>query len=901
MSDETVTHVTDELGEYWIDNTTGDVTLFDAEGTVHVWLADGSGWDARPDGSILAVNRDGVWTHQSPGGEKLTWSSRDEKWIELQPQLDGSRWEHDPQTGAWTERDTPHPERPQGSWHSPDGRMVVTEVNHNLFMQRDGQHFVAYNSGVPETGPLAGQWHPVTRDTYASTLASNQELEAIHHDPAREKQLQYADNLMQTTRSMMEKYVEVSMLLAGRFGGPVGWAASEAWNALKTSEALKHAKTDEERMLIVADAMDPGILSGPDGPGPGGHHGYGPGHTPDASGGRALADPVDGATSGAPAKLAPDTPAAPTPVLAPEPPGPTPKPADGPGPPAPAAPDAAAPKGIPADPFATQPLTNPVDQPLPGATPPAAPTSGTTPLPPGVDPTQIKAGPEPKPGPTVNLVEPQPIPDGLTDRPPGWVSKTTPDYDKATEKRFQDPTTSGSTKPAERLGAALEAAGDPRPGRAGEPGKQAEWNAHHIVPTEEGGARLDNIRQEMVKAGIDPDSVENGVWLPRDETIPNPNAAMPHQKYLHRSEADYAYTIHQRLEGKTGNELRAEVAKIKDELSGAFGKFDLQDAPQGWLKGDPDGGHVPEGAEPGGTGQGSTGPVGGAAPPAAPPAAAPPTGVAAPVADGPGNVQPAATAEPQSAPADQPDPGPAQVVAGAGAGVDVSGDKAAISQDASTGHANPQGPPGVDHSHAIPTGPTGPDGTNPAGPQDPAHPGAGGPHGAHHPAGTAPDGADGTGVPAPGHPPGDPGAAHPLQPAAFGAGPQHGVGTPDQLYPDGPGAGPHPGAIGGPGDHAVGLPDDPIGHLAAADPHAGVGLPGAAGQDPHADASQNPDNPHNDKDTNDAIHPEHHPPPPPPLPDHHAPAQYHAPPAYHPPPPEPPPVITQIPNDPGGG
>ncbi|MDN7179625.1 DUF4157 domain-containing protein [Caballeronia sp. SEWSISQ10-4 2] len=122
-------------------------------------------------------------------------------------------------------------------------------------------------------------------------------------------------------------------------------------------------------------------------------------------------------------------------------------------------------------------------------------------------------------------------------------------------------------------------------GQLGKPPAEG-MHAHHIVPEAEGGARMNWLRQALRRAGIDINARENGVYLVGMETVANPEGTIPHTTYLHAGNRDdYLYTLTRRLANKEGPTLRAELAKIKRELS--EGDFMFRTAPDDWRPGVP--------------------------------------------------------------------------------------------------------------------------------------------------------------------------------------------------------------------------------------------------------------------------------------------------------------------------
>lgn len=886
MPDDTIAEIHDEHGVWWV-YPDGRVTVFSRDGDVITSDPGGPDTVLHPDGSV-SIFHDGVITHEFPEGTKYTWSTRDERWISFNREVDGSRWERHPETGQLVERETPHSERPQGYWATADGRTVVTEINHHLFRMQDGHYAIRYNSDLPDRSPLAGQWYQVTEQAWRSVLANNQALEAGHRDPEVAKSAAATDAAFGLLRTAMQVYVDIFIEVGGVVGGPVGRAMANTYEGLKLQEDLRHADSLQDIASVIVDnynPVDPGNLAAAvvgrsvsrrldhlgkvdapdmphtprstvrqtipdsDAPGTGRHPTDGP-----------AAQPVRDAPVNAPATNAPE--AARAPDVDSRPDSTAPPHAQGPS----AAPTPAASqtdRGIPANPFEPKPLTTSKDDSLSGARPaePSAPGTTERPL---AGPYEGAKGPVWDQGPTVRVKE----------------ERLPEDLEGLTVAQSPNQRTSASNEHYEILAAGL---GPP-------PGLREHWSPHHIVPTREGGPALDDLRHRMEAAGIKPDDPRNGVWLPINDSVPNPTTAVPHGTWLHAgkaptkardileigdsagSRADLSYTIWKRTEGKHDEALRVELAQIKAEMNGDSGKvFELYPAPNGWKDAmKPHDVPGPTGLDSQGTGGPSTGGQGGRSET---------KGAAATATDADRSSEfgkHAAGGEPQAEGAARATqqvpvvrvggemaPAPAPV----GAGANTAGDRSAIRQDGG-GQATPQGP-GADTQHhsgapAQVAAAHGHGGT--------LHPDPAGPDSVGTAAGNGPGGGIGGATDAP-----DP-LAHPLLPEPAQPALAHGVGLPDQhVHPADPldGAGAFAGALIKPAHHGVGLPGDPIASLAPIDSHAAVGLPGSAAQDPHAPGARNPNEP--DKKA-EPVHqfepqPERYIPPPP-LP-------------WHPPPPEP--------------
>jgi hypothetical protein len=532
--------LTDAHGEWSID-ADGNVTLFDTEGNLQRYNVDGSASILHPDGSYLTLSTDQTWKFNSPDGRELTWSNRDERWIAFEPKLDGSRWEHDLRTGFWIERETPHPTRPQGEWVAPDGRTVVTEVNHNLFMVAEGHYYYRLNYEASQGAPLlAHEWREIPRELWTQTLSLNRDLEAAHHTPDLEAGLQYASSLNHLTAKLMEHYVDIGMMIAPEFG-LVGRAMGWAWDATIAADALDKATTDAEKLQIIIEVAEGHLLDLMPVPGTHGGHGGHP-QTPDVP-------------------SAPHTPATPHPgahnsgvMEPPTGPGPDVHPtqshqvaeprAAAPETPAPATP---APDRPPAaNPFEPPALTKPIE---PVHTPHKH-TDSTTPIHEGVTVKHLDPDPSPSHGEPIHVRQ-EPVPEGL--------------HETGKPHRL-------SVVDEDNASAALRTALGEPPG----PNHQA----HHIVPVKEGGSRLDDLRDRMHEAGIGRDTAENGLYLPTSPEHANPHGGIPHDTAHRNPRDDYAYTIDSRLAHKEGEALRHELAVIKEELQ--EGSFQLREAPAGW-------------------------------------------------------------------------------------------------------------------------------------------------------------------------------------------------------------------------------------------------------------------------------------------------------------------------------
>jgi hypothetical protein len=137
------------------------------------------------------------------------------------------------------------------------------------------------------------------------------------------------------------------------------------------------------------------------------------------------------------------------------------------------------------------------------------------------------------------------------------------------EGRAMDRT--AAPKPSETLGAALRASGEQPPG----PG----YEAHHIIPTNEGGAALDPIREaarDALAGSGKLDSARNGVWLPENQEVANEAGGVLHMDYLHSNGDLYAAEIRARFTGPDGAPLRGDrflerLDQVKAEmLDGLF-------------------------------------------------------------------------------------------------------------------------------------------------------------------------------------------------------------------------------------------------------------------------------------------------------------------------------------------
>jgi len=241
----------------------GSSDIFYRDGSMLSDYADGSRTASNPDGSFFELDRNGTWAYRSPTGERLTWSERDEKWIVFDRKLHGSQWERDAATGRWTERDSPHPTRPEGVWNSPDGRTTITERNGHLFARSDEKYFIRYGGELGLGGPDAGQWQDVTRTIYASTLASNEMLDAEQANTGLTESQAYTDALNAATQSFQVMYMRIAERLGRVVGGPVGKVFEWTMDNLSTYDDLQRATTDAERMQILADAMEPSLPSIP--------------------------------------------------------------------------------------------------------------------------------------------------------------------------------------------------------------------------------------------------------------------------------------------------------------------------------------------------------------------------------------------------------------------------------------------------------------------------------------------------------------------------------------------------------------------------------------------------------------------------------------------------------------
>lgn len=159
--------------------------------------------------------------------------------------------------------------------------------------------------------------------------------------------------------------------------------------------------------------------------------------------------------------------------------------------------------------------------------------------------TKLPPGP---PGPPQTIYVPEPaVPEGLSVRPKGYRP--------------------AARSASEVLGHAL----GPPPG----PG----YNAHHIIPTAEGGTTLNAIRTEALNAGLASlNEAENGVWLVDMQSAENVGGGIPHTTYLHAgNRTDYIFTIRSRLSGRRGPHFLRELGKIKQEL--ADGSFQFRSEP----------------------------------------------------------------------------------------------------------------------------------------------------------------------------------------------------------------------------------------------------------------------------------------------------------------------------------
>ena len=150
----------------------------------------------------------------------------------------------------------------------------------------------------------------------------------------------------------------------------------------------------------------------------------------------------------------------------------------------------------------------PISTPMP---PPAGPSVTTT-------PPLTDAQREPLERPTTTPADPQaaiPL--------PGYAIAPSPTMDDLLIER----------RNAEILGNNLEQAGQSRPGG---------YEAHHIVPSEAGDARMEALRAKLAGLGIDLNNAANGVWLP------GPNAP-----------EDVIEAYHRRLNNKVYNKAVADA------------------------------------------------------------------------------------------------------------------------------------------------------------------------------------------------------------------------------------------------------------------------------------------------------------------------------------------------------
>jgi len=114
---------------------------------------------------------------------------------------------------------------------------------------------------------------------------------------------------------------------------------------------------------------------------------------------------------------------------------------------------------------------------------------------------------------------------------------------------------------AEMLAAELTKAKGPRP-----PGHEA----HHIIP--KGMKEADEAREILREAGIGINDVENGIWLPKDSSVPNVSTVEIHSK-VHTSRAIKNMTAELREGAKEGPEgVRRALQRISETLSS--GRFE---------------------------------------------------------------------------------------------------------------------------------------------------------------------------------------------------------------------------------------------------------------------------------------------------------------------------------------
>lgn len=154
-----------------------------------------------------------------------------------------------------------------------------------------------------------------------------------------------------------------------------------------------------------------------------------------------------------------------------------------------------------------------------GDTPPA-PAKGTQ-GPAGDVPSQVSPPADKGGGPKVTKLPPGPVP---TDSPTALPKETAPDLPEGTHAVGPTPKPRTSTlTDAEMLAANLTKKFGTRP---------LGHHAHHIVP--KGMQEAEEAREILRRCDIGINDVDNGVWLPKDQTITNPNTGDIHAK-IHTS------------------------------------------------------------------------------------------------------------------------------------------------------------------------------------------------------------------------------------------------------------------------------------------------------------------------------------------------------------------------------
>ena len=111
---------------------------------------------------------------------------------------------------------------------------------------------------------------------------------------------------------------------------------------------------------------------------------------------------------------------------------------------------------------------------------------------------------------------------------------------------------------------------EPNTNYAGPPG----WQAHHIVPLADFGGRFRPLLDRLEGWGIDRNSLDNGVWLPRSEEAVPDTGRTGHNETRRRSYAEY---ISDRFEDvTTAEEAEFLLDEIKEGLENGTLRFPLQ-------------------------------------------------------------------------------------------------------------------------------------------------------------------------------------------------------------------------------------------------------------------------------------------------------------------------------------